>query len=231
MSMKIPILNSKKVNTIISYSIYITLFITIFYSLFLNNYNIVIAADAISIFILSFIPNIIEKKSKIIIPPFFKTYYILFIFGSFYFGGILDFYSKIFWWDVMLHFTSAIALGLVGFIIIHSLTLTNKIESRKFLNFFFALSFSVIIGVFWEFVEFAVDLIFNAGMQDSNADTMKDLILDTLGALIGAYSGILFLSGKIDTILSFVIKDYFEKNIKKKIHKTRIKLENKYYKK
>lgn len=42
------------------------------------------------------------------------------------------------------------------------------------------------LGVFWEFVEFTMDSFGLAHLQKSNADTMTDLLADTIGAILGA---------------------------------------------
>lgn len=58
------------------------------------------------------------------------------------------------------------------------------------------LSFCVAVsnGAVWEVFEFAMEQLFGLNMQKSGLiDTMWDLIVDCLGALIGALSGFVYL--------------------------------------
>lgn len=41
------------------------------------------------------------------------------------------------------------------------------------------------IGVWWEIIEYITDQLFGAHLQLNNADTMGDLIADSLGSLFG----------------------------------------------
>ena len=113
---------------------------------------------------------------------------------------VLILYVKIKWWDSFLHMTSGMAIALLSFSFIN--LLNNNIDDFK-INIlfatFFAFSMTVMIGVMWEIIEFASDSWFNTNMQRAYvstlngrgealigqtalSDTMKDLILDTIGA-------------------------------------------------
>lgn len=60
-----------------------------------------------------------------------------------------------------------------------------------------AFCFALAMGALWEIFEFAMDQIFGLNMQKSGlVDTMTDLIVDTVGALIGAISGFFWLKGQ-----------------------------------
>src|SRR5688572_24880802 len=64
---------------------------------------------------------------------------------------------------------------------------------------FFAVTFAVFLGVLWEIFEFAVDKIAPiVNMQSGEtgvADTMHDLIVDTLGAIVVALMGLWLMPG------------------------------------
>src|SRR5688500_19342730 len=88
---------------------------------------------------------------------------------------------------------------------------------------FFAVTFAVFLGVLWEIFEFAVDKIAPiVNMQSGEtgvADTMHDLIVDTLGAIVVALMGLAFArSGRysflVDGVRSFIQKNpsLFRKN-------------------
>lgn len=62
-----------------------------------------------------------------------------------------------------------------------------------FLTVLFSISFAIAAGVFWEIYEFTMDILFDLHMQGGGLfDTMKDLISNTIGAILtsigfGAY--------------------------------------------
>lgn len=58
----------------------------------------------------------------------------------------------------------------------------------------FSFCFALALGAFWEIFEFVIDGLFGFSMQKNGLiDTMWDLIVDTLGALIAAVSGYLYI--------------------------------------
>jgi len=121
-------------------------------------------------------------------------------------GELANFYELFWWWDVVLHFSSAIAFGCIGFIILFYLNRTNKISSKPFWIALFSFSFAVSIGVIWEIFEFSMDQIFGMHMQKSGiVDTMWDLIVDAIGALISVAAGYAYMQGKEKSYLSKLI--------------------------
>lgn len=149
--------------------------------------------------IVSFLPNFL-KKLDLDIPDFIYIIFILFCIAHFFCGEILGFFVKIKWWDSLLHTFSGMIIALLSFSLIN---LLNKNSSGFNLNIvfaaIFAFSLTISIGVLWEIVEFASDAIFNSNMQrayvstmsgrgtplvgqEALLDTMKDLILDAIGA-------------------------------------------------
>jgi hypothetical protein len=69
------------------------------------------------------------------------------------------------------------------------------------------------IGTLWEIFEFTMDQTFGMNMQKSGlVDTMKDLIIDTAGAAIGAFSGYLYLKGLQMGGLSHVLDQFVQAN-------------------
>lgn len=112
-----------------------------------------------------------------------------------YLGSIKRFYPLFWWWDILAHTLSGVVFSLLGFIIIFkcydNLDLNNKRE--MFLTVLFSISFAIAAGVFWEIYEFTMDILFDLHMQGGGLfDTMKDLISNTIGAILtsigfGAY--------------------------------------------
>ena len=149
--------------------------------------------------IVSFIPNFL-KKLDLDIPDFIYIIFILFCVAHFFCGEILGFFVKIKWWDSLLHTFSGMIIALLSFSLIN---LLNKNSNEFKLNIWFAaifaFSLTISVGVIWEIIEYASDAWFNTNMQrayvstmsgrgvallgqEALADTMKDLMLDALGA-------------------------------------------------
>ncbi len=165
------------------------------------------------VFILTFLPGAFEKRYKINLPIEFAILTVLFIYASLFLGEAHCFYTRFFWWDILLHFGSAVALGFVGFTILYVMNKSTKIELGPAVLCVFAFCFAMTIGVLWEIFEFAMDQIFLLNMQKSGlVDTMWDLIANTAGALLTSLSGYLYLKGNEDFIFSRLMKEFKEKN-------------------
>ncbi len=146
----------------------------------------------------SLTPKLI-KKIKVEMPDFFLVIFILFCFAHFFCGEILNFYATIKWWDSMLHTFAGVLLSLLCFSTINLLN-DNKIMNINTVHLvIMAICCTITLGVLWEIVEFTIDSIFASNMQrayhsitgepfvgrQALLDTMKDLILDSIGAVIG----------------------------------------------
>lgn len=152
--------------------------------------------------IFSLVP-LFMKKLELDIPDFIYFIFISFCLAHFFCGEILGFYVKISWWDSALHTFSGMLIALLSFSLIN---LLNKAKDDGFkLNLVFSVIFvfslSLTIGALWEIIEFASDTLLGSNMQRAYestmngrgeglvgmaalADTMKDLILDAIGAAI-----------------------------------------------
>ena len=84
-------------------------------------------------------------------------------------------------------------LGIIGFLLVYVLNETERINLNMRPGFvaFFAFLFAVGTGAIWETFEFSMDSLFDTNMQKAMlgdasglTDTMWDLIVDTVGALV-----------------------------------------------
>lgn len=151
--------------------------------------------------IISFLPSFL-KKLELDIPDFIYIIFIFFCLAHYFCGEILGFFVKIKWWDSLLHTFSGMLIALLSFSLINIL---NKNSGDFKLNIWFmalfAFSLTITIGVIWEIYEFANDTFSGSNMQRAYvstmngrgeplvgqaalADTMKDLILDSIGAAV-----------------------------------------------
>lgn len=156
------------------------------------------AVVTIGIIIVTLVPFFLGKFFRVFIPPEFVLLAIAFVFASLFLGEIRGYYSRFWWWDIALHSCSGILLGIIGFLLVHVLNETEDIGVHMKPGFvaFFAFLFAVGIGALWEIFEFSMDSFFGMNMQKEMfgdpsglTDTMWDLIVDTLGALVIALLG------------------------------------------
>lgn len=150
-------------------------------------------AASAGILLLTLAPAIFARRWKIFIPPEFELLTIAFIFAALFLGETRDYYGRFWWWDVALHTTSGGLLGVLGVLLVYVLNENPRVNLYMRPGFvaFFAFCFAVATGSVWEIFEFAMDQLFGMNMQKATAadssgliDTMWDLIVDAVGALV-----------------------------------------------
>lgn len=176
----------------------------------------------------NFVPFILAKL-KIKVPDFVYIIFIIFCLAHFLLGEILGFFALISWWDSALHTVSGILITIIAFSFI---TILNKSQSTISLPLAIVSAFciTVSIGVVWEIVEFLMDSWFGLNMQrayisdpsgergialvgsEALLDTMKDLILDALGALIVCVGVVIYTNKKKVGVDKLVFITKIEKN-------------------
>ena len=143
------------------------------------------------------------KKLDLDIPDFVYFLFILFCLAHFLCGEILGFFVKLHWWDDALHTFSGMLIALLSFSLVNLLNKDSETGLKLSVGFvvIFAFSITITIGVLWEILEFALDSMFGLNMQRAYVstlsgrgealvgtaallDTMKDLILDSIGAAV-----------------------------------------------
>ena len=162
---------------------------------------------------LTFVPILFEEFYRIKIPVGFIAAIVIFLFATLFLGEVGDFYERFRWWDVVLHTGSAIGFGLIGFVVLFILFKGDKLAGPPIVIAMFAFCFAMSIGAVWEIFEFSMDCLFGLSMQKSGlTDTMYDLIVDTLGAGVGAAAGFLYLKGQSLGGLSGMIEEFVKLN-------------------
>ena len=147
--------------------------------------------------------------------PNFIAALAIFIGGTLFLGEVFDFYERLWWWDVAMHGAAAIGFGLVGFVLVFMMFQGDRFAAPPFAVAVFAFCFAIAIGSAWEVFEFAMDEIFGLNMQKSGLrDTMGDLIVNALGALIGAGTGYAYLKGRASRGLGLIIDEFVQRNPK-----------------
>lgn len=180
------------------------------------------AALTIGIILTTFFPLLMEKQFSIHIPAEFELLAIIFIFASLYLGEIRGYYTRFWWWDIVLHAASGVLMGIVGFLLVHVMNELKHIEFHMKAGFvaLFAFFFSVGIGALWEIFEFTMDQAFGMDMQKAMlgdtsglTDTMFDLIVDSIGSLIISLVGYGYLKSQIkESFLERWINEFIRRN-------------------
>lgn len=164
-------------------------------------------------FLLTLLPFLFQQKFQFTIPSNFLIAIVFFITATVFLGEVGDFYEKYWWWDDVLHGGSAIGFGILGFVIMLYLTQSSKLIASPFLVSVFSFSFASAIGVVWEIFEFSMDQFFGLNMQKSGLiDTMSDLIINSIGALLASFSGYVYLRQGPRALLSGLIHPSVSKN-------------------
>ncbi len=204
---------ANKIQLIISYILQLILFGTIGYSLY--NQQWLNAFAVFGILFLTFLPKMLRHNFKVYLPIEFDFIAIMFIFTAIFLGETHSYYTKFWWWDIILHGSSGFLLGLAGFLLIYVLNEEKKIHLQMKPAFvaLFAFAFAVMLGAVWEIFEFSVDTIFGLHLQKSGLiDTMSDLIVDTLGAFVIAVLGYFYIRTDKSLIFNRMVHKFVEKN-------------------
>jgi len=170
-------------------------------------------------FFMTYYPSILSKRFGVYLPARLEITITLFIFAAQVLGEMSDFYERIPWWDTMLHTTSGVILGLSGFLFVY--LLNEKGDANVNLSPVFvvvvAFCFALTLGVFWEFFEYGADRLLGYNMQkfrmpgqDGLVDTMQDLIVDAIGALVACIGGWIYMKKSKDSLFNNVFDEWFE---------------------
>ncbi len=167
---------------------------------------------SISVFALTTLPFLFSGRFHIELPNSFVGALTAFIFATLFLGEVYDFYERFWWWDVALHGLSAIGFGIVGFLFVFALFQGDRYAAPPWAVGVITFGVALAIGALWEIFEFGMDQVFGLNMQKSGlTDTMWDLIVDTAGAFLAAFSGFLWLLGQNATF-GRLIDEFIRRN-------------------
>lgn len=188
---------------------------------------LLIESQWLSLFVVSlllivlFIPIIFKRRLQVDIPAEFHLTAVLFTFAALYLGEVQHFYQRVWWWDIALHGSAGLLMGIFGFLLIYILNESIRIDIHLTPGFiaFFAFTFAVSIGTVWEIFEFSADQIFQLNMQkpmmgdpSGLTDTMWDMIVNAIGALMISLTGWWYLKSKKNYFVKDWIGKFIEKN-------------------
>lgn len=174
------------------------------------------------------IPSYLNKKFSIEIPNKMYYFYILFLYAAIFLGEIRSYYYRYEYWDLILHALSGTMIGFLGFSVVDILNRENEhVNLDPFFVAFFAFCFAMMLGGVWEVYEFISDGVLGTNMQkfaieggavlqgrEAVLDTMEDIIVDGIGAIVASTVG--YLSIKYDFSFLNSLKIRFRKKTEEK---------------
>ncbi len=155
---------------------------TLVRQLFLRNYEGVFMC--VLTLLLFGLPTFLERLSYIDLPALLEGIIYCFIFAAEILGEVNSFYTRIPYWDSMLHTINGFLMAAIGFALVD---IFNRSEhfSFKLSPMFLAIvafCFSMTVGVLWEFFEFGMDTYFGTDMQkDWIVQHINSVMLDPNG--------------------------------------------------
>ncbi|HUF17134.1 MAG TPA: hypothetical protein VMS12_03715 [Thermoanaerobaculia bacterium] len=179
------------------------------------------AMAILAIFAVTFLPSFAFRHLRVYIPPEFELLAIVFVYAALFLGEVLNYYQRFWWWDIALHATSGLLLGIFGFLLIYVLNEDDQVDLHMRPRFvaIFAFVFALAVGALWEIFEFSMDQIFGMNMQkpmfgdpSGLTDTMWDLIVDAAGALLISVFGWWYLKRPERSFIELWIAKFLEGN-------------------
>ncbi|MDR1548033.1 MAG: hypothetical protein LBT06_05500 [Hungatella sp.] len=116
--------------------------------------------SVILVFVLSFLPELLNALFRIRIDAFSIIVYFIIIFMALYLGSSFLFYDKYKWWDRAIHFLSGI--GFAGFGIAIAGTSSGIM---KLVILLLGFTFPITLHVIWEVLEYLSDCITHGNAQ------------------------------------------------------------------
>ncbi len=166
-------------------------------------------------------PALIGRRLRVYIPPEFQVLAVVFVFAALFLGEIHSYYARFWWWDIALHTSSGLLMGILGFLLVYVLNENEHadLHMRPVFVALFAFLFSVTVGTLWEIFEFAMDQIIGTNMQkpmlgdpSGLTDTMWDMIVNALGALSISTLGGWYMKRRERSFIETWIQRFIERN-------------------
>ena len=208
-----PLGNAEKIELTISYVLKAIMLFTIIMSFV--EFNLFLMAMSLLILVFSALPAIIERTFRITLPVEVDLVLTVFIFAHFILGEAENYYNRFWFYDLILHSSSGILIGMVGFIIMYFFLYSRRVSANPLIVSVFCVSFSLAAGALWEIFEFGMDQIFGFNMQKTgNMDTMSDLIVDFLGACVVGFWVYRYLTKNEDGLVKLMINRFIQYNLR-----------------
>lgn len=175
----------------------------------------------VTIMAVALLPVVLGRRFHVYIPPEFQVLAVVFVFAALFLGEIHSYYARFWWWDIALHTSSGLLMGILGFLLVYVLNESENIAIHMRPRFvaLFAFLFAVTVGTLWEIFEFAMDQIVGTHMQkpmlgdpSGLTDTMWDMIVNILGALAISTLGGWYMKQRERSFIEVWIRKFIERN-------------------
>lgn len=130
------------------------------------------------------VPSFLQLELKIEFPTTLEIIILIFIFAAEILGEIGSYYTRVPYWDTMLHTMNGFLAAAIGFSLVDILNKNkkNKFHLSPLYMAVVAFCFSMTIGVMWEFFECAMDMFLGMDMQkDMIVNSISTVMLDPTG--------------------------------------------------
>ena len=162
---------------------------------------------------LSLLPPLLAARWSLALPLPFLVATTLFFFAAIFLGEAFDFYERLWWWDLVLHGSSALGFGLTGFLFVFMLFEGDRFAAPPSAIAFITFCVAMTVGAIWEVFEFAMDMSFGLNMQKSGLDdTMGDLVVNAFGGLIASLTGYAYLINNSAGMLGHGLSQFIKSN-------------------
>ena len=154
---------------------------------------------------ITFAPAVFERNYQVPLDPWLGLWITLAVF--LHTMGSAGLYATIGWWDHLTHAMSASVVAGIGYTFARVVDIHHdEISLPPEFAFVFILIVVMAFGVIWELFEFGLDVVADeTGIamplaQHGLDDTVRDMMFNTLGALIVATFGQVHLSGVAESL-------------------------------
>lgn len=133
------------------------------------------------VFILFWIPSMLERRFAVEIPSVLEGIILCFIFAAEILGEIDAFYIKIPFWDTILHTTWGFLAAGIGFALVDILNRSHasRLQLAPIYMAITAFCFSMTAGAVWELFEYSMDVFVGFDMQkDAIVTAFSSVTLD-----------------------------------------------------
>ncbi|ELY46038.1 hypothetical protein C496_02110 [Natronorubrum tibetense GA33] len=162
--------------------------------------------------IITFVPALLEKNYGVPLDPWLGLWITLAVF--LHTMGSAGLYGAIGWWDHLTHAMSASLVAGIGYTFARGVELhSDRIHIPRQYAFGFILIVVMAFGVIWELFEFGLDLAAESTgiamplSQHGLDDTVRDMIFNTVGAILVATFGQVHLSGVAESVRESLLGD------------------------
>lgn len=180
-------------------------------------FNLFLMMSSLVILVFSALPAVIERTFRITLPVEVDLTLTTILFAHFILGEASDYYTRFWFFDLILHSSSGLVIGLVGFAIIYFFLFSSRVSANPLLVSILSVSFALAAGALWEIFEFGMDQLFGFNMQKSgNMDTMSDLIVDLFGACVVGIGVYRYLTRDEDGLVKHMVNRFIQYNVRLK---------------